>query len=64
MAAKTAPARDLAAEVAFLTRALKVPSLREAAGRLAVVRPPTEPDVQIRCLADYDAALGLDGGTS
>jgi len=30
--------------------------------RLAVVRPPAEPDVQIRCLADYDAALGLDGG--
>jgi len=35
MAAKTAPARDLGAEVAFLTRALKAPSLREAAGRLA-----------------------------
>ena len=33
--AKTAPARDLAAEVTFLTRALKAPSLREAAGRLA-----------------------------
>ena len=33
--AKTGPARDLAAEVAFLTRALKAPSLREAAGRLA-----------------------------
>jgi transposase len=32
--------------------------------RLAVVRPPAEPDVQIRCLADYDTALGLDGGTS
>jgi transposase len=30
--------------------------------RLAVVRPPAEPDVQVRCLADYDAALGLDGG--
>jgi hypothetical protein len=29
-----------------------------------VVRPPAEPDVQIRCLADYDIALGLDGGTS
>jgi len=35
MAAKTARARDLGAEVAFLTRALKAPSLREAAGRLA-----------------------------
>ena len=33
--AKTGPARDLAAEVTFLTRALKAPSLREAAGRLA-----------------------------
>jgi len=32
--------------------------------RLTMVRPPAEPDVQIRCLADYDAALGLDGGTS
>ena len=31
--------------------------------RLTVVRPPAEPDVQIRCLADYDTALGLDGGT-
>jgi transposase len=30
--------------------------------RLTVVRPPAEPEVQIRCLADYDAALGLDGG--
>jgi transposase len=30
--------------------------------RLTVVRPPAEPQVQIRCLADYDAALGLDGG--
>jgi len=32
--------------------------------RLSIVRPPAEPDVQIRCLADYDTALGLDGGTS
>jgi DNA replication protein DnaC len=30
-----APARDLTAEVAFLTRALKAPTLREAVGRLA-----------------------------
>jgi transposase len=30
--------------------------------RLHVVRPVAEPDVQIRCLADYDNALGLDGG--
>jgi transposase len=32
--------------------------------RLAIVRRPAEPDVQIRCLADYDDALGLSGGTS
>jgi transposase len=32
--------------------------------RLTVVGPPAEPDVQIRCLADYDTALGLDGGIS
>jgi transposase len=32
--------------------------------RLSVVRPPAEPDVQIRCLADYDTALGLDEGIS
>jgi transposase len=30
--------------------------------RLTVVARPAEPEVQIRCLADYDAALGLDGG--
>ena len=35
MAAKTGPGRDLAAEVAFLTRALKAPTLREAVPRLA-----------------------------
>jgi transposase len=27
---------------------------------LEIVRPPREADVEIRCLADYDAALGLD----
>jgi len=42
---------------------------RRAAGalrrqRLTVVRPPAEPEVEIRCLADYDDALGLNGGTS
>jgi hypothetical protein len=26
----------------------------------SVVRPVPEPDVEIRCLADYDDALGLD----
>jgi DNA replication protein DnaC len=36
MAAKTMPAgRDVAAEIAFLTRALKAPTLRDAVPRLA-----------------------------
>ena len=34
---------------------------RERAG---VLRPVPEPDVQIRCLDDYDEALGLDGGVA
>jgi transposase len=32
--------------------------------RLHVIRPAAEPEVQIRCLADYDSALGVDGGTA
>ena len=35
MAAATTTTRDLTAELAYLTRALKAPSLREATGRLA-----------------------------
>jgi hypothetical protein len=35
---------------------------RERAG--VVLRPVAEPDVERRCLADYDAALGLDGGVA
>jgi hypothetical protein len=31
--------------------------------RIGVVRPAPEPDVEQRCLADYDTALGLDGGS-
>jgi transposase len=43
------------------------PSHRQAADRLRrdrfhVVRPPAEPEVPIRCLDDYDTALGVDGG--
>jgi transposase len=36
---------------------------RERVGRL---RPVTEPEteVEVRCLADYDTALGLDGGAA
>jgi transposase len=33
--------------------------------RIATLRPVTsQPDVQIRCLDDYDQALGLDGGVA
>jgi hypothetical protein len=28
--------------------------------RIGALRPAPEPDVEIRCLADYDTALGLD----
>jgi DNA replication protein DnaC len=35
VAKKTSPARDLAGEIAFLTRALKAPTLRESVERLA-----------------------------
>jgi transposase len=31
--------------------------------RITIIRSPAETDVQIRALADYDAALGLDGAT-
>jgi transposase len=31
--------------------------------RITVIRPPAETDVQIRALADYDAALGLDSAS-
>jgi transposase len=32
--------------------------------RLEVVRPPAETEVETRCLADYDALLGIDGGVA
>jgi transposase len=32
--------------------------------RAAVLRRPAEPQVQIRALADYDAAFGVDGGVA
>ncbi len=31
--------------------------------RIGIVRPAPEPEVQIRCLDDYDTALGLDADT-
>lgn len=30
--------------------------------RLQLVRPPVETDVEVRCLTDYDTAVGLDDG--
>ena len=32
--------------------------------RIGLVRPAPEPEVEIRCLADYDTALGVDGGVA
>src|SRR5215469_8628635 len=32
--------------------------------RVTALRRPAEPEVQIRALSDYDAALGLDGGVA
>jgi hypothetical protein len=46
------------------------PAHRDAATRLRrerlqLVRPPVEPEVEVRRLADYDTALGLnDGGVA
>jgi hypothetical protein len=32
--------------------------------RVGALRPAPEPEVEQRCLADYDTALGLDGGVA
>jgi hypothetical protein len=32
--------------------------------RIGLVRPAPEPEVEIRCLADYDSALGVDDGVA
>lgn len=32
--------------------------------RIGVVRPAPEPEVEVRALADYDTALGIDGGVA
>jgi len=64
MAAKTA-ARDLAAEVAFLTRALKAPALRESAGRLAErarAESWTHQEYLVACLQREVAAREAHGG--
>jgi DNA replication protein DnaC len=65
MATTTSHARDLAAEVAFLTRALKAPSLREAAGRLAErarAESWTHEEFLVACLQREVAARETHGG--
>jgi len=63
-AAKT-PARDLGAEVAFLTRALKAPTLRESVGRLADrarAESWTHEEFLVACLQREVAARDAHGG--
>ncbi|MEU2014006.1 IS21 family transposase, partial [Nocardia sp. NPDC019302] len=33
-------------------------------GRIGIVRPAPEPEVEQRCLTDYDTALGIEGGVA
>jgi DNA replication protein DnaC len=65
MAAAKAPGRDLAAEVAFLTRALKAPALRESAGRLAErarAEAWSHEEFLVACLQREVAAREAHGG--
>jgi DNA replication protein DnaC len=65
MATKTSTARDVTSELAYLTRALKAPSLREAVGRLAE-RARTEgwshEEFLAACLQREVAARDAHGG--
>ena len=64
-AAKTAAARDLAAEVAFVTRALKAPALRESVSRLADrarTEAWTHEEFLVACLQREIAAREAHGG--
>jgi DNA replication protein DnaC len=67
MTAKTAAttSRDLAAEVAFLTRALKAPTLRESVARLAVrarAESWTQEEYLVACLQREVSARESHGG--
>jgi DNA replication protein DnaC len=65
MATATTSTRDLTAELAFLTRALKAPSLREAAGRLverARAEGWTHEEFLAACLQREVAAREAHGG--
>jgi len=64
MAART-PARDLAGEIAFLTRALKAPTLRESVARLAErarAETWTHEEFLVACLQREVAAREAHGG--
>ena len=64
-AAKTAACRDLVAEVAFLTRALKAPTLRESVDRLAErarAENWTHEEYLVACLQREVSARESDGG--
>ena len=59
---KTGPAsRDVTAELVFLTRALKAPTLRDAVPRLAAVPGPRDAEVEQRDLSVYDRLSGGQG---
>jgi hypothetical protein len=65
MAPAKAPARDLAAEVAFLTRALKAPALRDSVPRLserARAGSWTHEEFLVACLQREVAARESHGG--
>ena len=64
MAAATATGRDLTAELVFLTRALKAPTLRASASRLAERAPaeswPYEEFLGLRCVGSWQDRGRLD----
>jgi DNA replication protein DnaC len=64
-AAKTTAARDMAAEIAFVTRALKAPALRESVARLADrarAESWTHEEFLVACLQREIAAREAHGG--
>src|SRR5262249_13332736 len=48
----------------FTEPAPRAPAAALRAQRVAVLRRPAEPEVQVRALADYDSALGTGGGVA
>ena len=62
---KSTPTRDLSAEVAFLTRALKAPTLRECIARLAErarAESWSHEEYLVACLQREVTAVALDTG--